>query len=79
MMVKFGVAVWNATWRVNGRSDLARMNRVLEYRGTYEDRAHAVRVHASGSPDLIGRRELGVCSQWDTKPRWRGKVLSRRR
>jgi len=59
-MFSFGATVCNATWRVNGRSDLARMNRIIEYRGTHEDWAHAVRIHASGWADLMGRRELGV-------------------
>jgi hypothetical protein len=62
MMFHFRAIVWDATWRVNGRSDLARMDRVGEDRGTYEDWAHAVCVLASGWPNLMGRRELGIRS-----------------
>jgi len=59
---EFGAGVWDATWGVNGRSDLARMNRVVEDRGTYEDWAHAICVFTSGRSDLIGWRELGIRS-----------------
>lgn len=78
-MVSFGATVGDAAWRVNGRGDLARMDRVFEDRRTYVYRAHAVRIHARGWANLVGRRELGVRSQRDTKPRWRGEVLSNRR
>jgi len=61
-MVDFSATVWDAAWRVNGRSDLARMNGIVEDRGTNEDWAHAVCVYASGWPDLIGRREFSVRS-----------------
>jgi len=42
MVVRFHTTVRNATRRVNGRGDLARMDRVVEDRGTYEDWAHPV-------------------------------------
>lgn len=32
MMLEFGAAEWDTTWRVNGGSDLARMDGVLEDR-----------------------------------------------
>ena len=74
-----GAAERDATWRVNGGGDLARMDRVAEDGGTHEDRAHAVCVHTSGLSDLVGGRELGVWGQWDAKPGWRGLVVSGRR
>jgi len=60
VMVNFCAAVWDTTWRVNRRSDLARMNGIVENRGTNIDRAHSVCVHASGWSGLTGRRELGI-------------------
>jgi len=59
-MLEFSAAVWDATRMVNGRGDLARMNRILEDRGTNEYWAQSVCVHASGWSSLIGRRELGI-------------------
>ena len=62
MVVVFGAAVGDATGRVNGRSDLTRMDRVVEDRGADVDWAYAVCVHAGGRTDLVDRRELGVRS-----------------
>ena len=59
-MVSFGAAVRDAAWRVNGRNDLARMNRVVEDRRTHEDWGHAVCVYAGGWTNLLGGRKLGV-------------------
>jgi hypothetical protein len=75
-VLELGATIWDAAWRAKGRNDLARMDRVVEDRGAYEDWAYAVRVHASGWSDLIG--ELGVRTQRDAEPRWRGEVLWRR-
>ena len=61
-MLEFGAAVWDATWGMNRRGDLARMNGIVEDRGANEDRAHSVCVHASGRSGLTGRRELGIRS-----------------
>lgn len=54
--------VCNATWRANGRNDLARMDRIVEDRGTQENRARAVCVCGNGRSYLIRRREPGVRS-----------------
>jgi len=62
VVIVFGAAVGDAAGRVNGRSDLTRMDRVGEDRGADVDWAHAVCVHAGGRTDLLGRRELGVRS-----------------
>lgn len=60
VVICFGAIVWDAAWRVDGRSDLARVDRVVEDRGTYVYWAYAVCVHASGWTDLGERREFGV-------------------
>lgn len=60
MVVEFAALIRNATQRVDGRSDLARMDRVFEDRGTNVDCAHAVCVHTSAWSDLLGRRKFCV-------------------
>ena len=61
-MLEFSAAVWDATRRVNGGGDLARMNGIGEDRRTNEDWAHSVCVLANGWSSLTVRRELGVRS-----------------
>jgi hypothetical protein len=62
LMSSFGATERDAAWGLNGRHDLARMDRVVEDRGTYVHRAHAVCIHAGGWTDPTGGRELGVRS-----------------
>ena len=60
MVIFFGAIVCDTAWRVDGRSDLARVDRVVEDRRAYVYRAYAVCIHASGWTDLGERREFGV-------------------
>jgi hypothetical protein len=79
VVFSFGPAVCDAARGLDGGCDHARVNRVFEDRRAYVHGGHPVGLHASRRPDLFGRRELSVRSQWDTESRWRGDVPSRRR
>jgi len=62
VVIFFGAVVRDAARRVDGRSDLARVDRVVEDRRAYVYRAYAVCIQASGWADLGERREFGVRS-----------------